>query len=317
MGGGSLRGSIFEPTEANLQACALAIKDGQAVVMPTETVYGLACNGLDPEAVRRVFAIKGRPADNPLIVHVRGISDAQPIVANWPSEAERLARAFWPGPLTMVLPKADCVPSVVTGGLDSVAVRAPSHPVARALLAAVELPLCAPSANPFMGLSPTVADDVAPEIAAEVFAILDGGPCPVGIESSVLDLCHPAAAMLRLGAITKAQIEAVLGRPLAERSAGARRSPGQYPRHYAPRTPLELVEALNDEDAGVTFRPPANATQRQLPSDPGGYARGLYAALHDLDRLGAPLLRLEAPPRTAEWDAVWDRLRRASGAPPG
>lgn len=311
MGGSSLSRQKLAPTDANLRACADALLAGEAVVMPTETVYGLAANALNRDAVLRVFRIKGRPADNPLIVHVLGIDEARDCVATWPPEAQKLAATFWPGPLTLVLPKAVKIPPEVTGGLFSVAVRVPRHKVARALLAAAKVPLCAPSANRFMALSPTTADDVYPEIGDQAFAVLDGGPCEVGIESTVFDVA--SCAVLRPGVITPAQLEAVLGHPLGAPTSVERLSPGQYPRHYAPMTPLELVEELGPEDAGITFGAPQNLRQRQLPRDPTAFAQALYTVLNDLDRLAAPALRVARPPSTKEWEAVWDRLRRALG----
>lgn len=279
--------------------------------MPTETVYGLAADALNPVAVRSVFAAKSRPADNPLIVHVHSVDEVESIAAERPDSMLQLAKAFWPGPLTMVLPKRRDVPSEVTGGGNTVAVRVPAHPVALELLREVGGPICAPSANAFMALSPTRAEDVNPDLPG--FAILDGGPCQIGIESTVLDLTSGQPKLLRKGVITADAIGEVLGlRVETGDGDGEKKSPGNYPRHYAPQTPLVLVDCLAEGQPGLGFEGNFQH-QRTMPREPLAYARELYSALHDLDRLGFETIFVERPPTTPEWAAVWDRLTRASG----
>jgi L-threonylcarbamoyladenylate synthase len=283
--------------------------------MPTETVYGLAADALNPAAVRATFAAKGRPADNPLIVHVLDLEGARRVAREIPEAAAKLAEAFWPGPLTLVLPKRPEVPAEVTAGLDTVAVRVPAHPVARALLKRWDGPLTAPSANLFSGLSPTRPEHLEPRLLEHVALVLDGGACEVGIESTVLDLTVDPPRILRPGGVGRSEIERVLGKPvgLLREQEDAGRSPGTFPRHYSPRTPLVLVDRLSPDQAGLTFSAPQNKGQIQLPADPPQYARRLYDALHTLDKAGFPALHVESPPRGDEWESVWDRLRRAMG----
>lgn len=274
--------------------------------MPTETVYGLAAALWDRDALRATFAAKERPADNPLIVHVAHLEGLDEVVAAWPDIARRLAERFWPGPLTLVLPKRSRVPLEATGGLDTVAVRVPAHPVALRLIDAAGTPLTAPSANPFMGLSPTRAAHVnLPGVAM----VLDGGPCAVGIESTVVDLSGPLPRLLRPGGVSRASIEAVLEGPLKGKG-DVRRAPGDYLRHYAPRTRVRLADRLESGEVGLTFDEPGEG-QVRLPRDPATYGVSMYAALHRLDALGVHEIVVQSPPRTAEWEAVWDRLDRA------
>jgi L-threonylcarbamoyladenylate synthase len=301
--------SIVPPTPENIAAAGLALARGELVGMPTETVYGLAASLWNPEAIRRTFAVKGRPADNPLIVHVAHLEQLEDVVAVWPGTARRLAEKFWPGPLTMVLPKQPDVPKEATGGLDSVAVRVPAHPVALRLIDAAGTPLTAPSANPFMGLSPTRAEHVTVEGLA---MILDGGPCEVGIESTVVDLCGLMPRLLRPGGVSRAEIEETLGIKLLGAEEGVRRAPGSYDRHYAPGTHLRLAETLTSEDAGLTFEEPRNDLQVKMPTAPAAYGVSMYAALHGLDAQNVPEIVVQSPPTTQEWEAVWDRLNRAA-----
>lgn len=306
--------SVFAPTPANIAAAARIIQQGGAVVMPTETVYGLACNALDEAAVAKVYDIKGRPAENPLIVHIASFDQiGQVAVADNPL-VKRLAEAYWPGPLTMVLKKAPGVPRITTAGLDTVAVRVPSHPVARELILAAKLPLAAPSANVFMGLSPTRVEDLDPEIQVEVEVILDGGPCEYGLESTVVDVTGPNPVILRPGSVSRGSIQALLGRPLGEiPPAGPRRSPGLYPRHYAPRALLKLVDGLEGDDCGLTFGEARHGQQVKMPRDPQAYAANLYSALKRLDSEGVEVILVERPPEGPDWEAVNDRLKRACG----
>ncbi len=240
-----------------IRRAAEIIRAGGLVAFPTETVYGLGADALNPEAVRGIFEAKGRPATNPLIVHVEGAEEARRLVLRWPEAAERLARRFWPGPLTLILEKARCVPGIVTAGGPTVAIRAPSHPVARALIRAARTPIAAPSANRSMRLSPTRAEHVIEQLGGRVALVLDGGPTPGGIESTVLDLASETPRVLRPGPIAPSALDVALGRrmsaaagkdksghsaDLPESEPGAVRSPGLMARHYAPRTPLECIE---------------------------------------------------------------------------
>lgn len=280
--------------------------------MPTETVYGLACLATDPEAVEKVFAAKGRPPESPLIVHVSGIEQARQ-VAELDERAVSLILEFWPGPLTLVLPKTPGIPSRVTAGLPTVAVRMPSHPVAQELISRAG-PLAAPSANRFSRLSPTRAEDVDPDLGD--FLVLDGGPCDIGLESTVLDLTG-APRVLRPGQVSAADLEAVLEQPVSVRAMAvdpgeSHSSPGLHLRHYSPRTPVRLVPKLGTTDAGLTFAPAQNDSQVQMPRNPSLYAAQLYAVLADLDRRDLTQILIEEPPRDPEWAAIWDRLQRAA-----
>lgn len=316
--------SILAPTPENIARAADALRAGALVGMPTETVYGLAADALDADAVRRVFAAKGRPADHPLIVHLPSAEHLPQWASSIPKEAVALARAFWPGPLTMILRRAEDVPDAVTGGQDTVGVRVPGHPVALALLAVFDSGIAAPSANRFGRISPTTAQHVVEELGEQVSIVLDGGPCEVGIESTILDLSRNTPVLLRPGAISADAIAAVIGRRprMREEEQGeAPRVSGALAAHYAPRTPLVLVpaERLAEEirRAGRiavlarTSEPQSVFHWRTAPSDPVGYAHDLYASLRDLDALGADLIVVEALPETAEWQAVADRLGRA------
>jgi L-threonylcarbamoyladenylate synthase len=277
--------------------------------MPTETVYGIAADALNPDAVRATFALKNRPPENPLIVHVSSFSQADRVCREIPAQAARLAAQFWPGPLTLVLPKAPCVPNVVTAGLDSVAVRCPAHPVALELLQAFGGPLSAPSANAFTRLSPTLAEDIAPEIRAGLGMVLDGGPCSVGIESTVLDLSGLEPTILRPGNVSRAQLEEALGRALGQ--GIERKAPGMYPKHYAPRTPLHLVDQLQPDQAGLTLGS-TGPNRIVMPLESNKYAAQLYHALAELDKRSLPAIYVELPPETTDWEGVHDRLRKAA-----
>jgi len=301
------------------------LRAGRLVAFPTETVYGLGANALDAEAVARIYAVKRRPATSPLIVHVASIEMAQSLVANWPEIAERLARRFWPGPLTLVLEKQlekpPVVPAVVTAGLPTVGVRMPAHPLALALIRAAGVPLAAPSANRFTELSPTTADHVRRGLGSDVDYILDGGPCSVGIESTVLLLAGPRPTLLRPGGISRTALEAIVG-PVASASeirAGAHPSPGMHPRHYSPRTPLVLVKdgKLPDQTQGIYLQhqhlPSREFVQTiQMPAAAPDYAAVLYEILHQADAGNYNWIAVDPPPNTPEWEAVHDRLRRAA-----
>lgn len=303
----------IEPASpAAVRDAAEALKRGDLVVLPTETVYGLACNALDPAAVAKVFEAKGRPSDNPLIVHIAGPEHLKDVASSWPEIAERLAERFWPGPLTLVLPKKSVVPDVTTAGLDTVAVRVPSHPVARSVIKEAGVPIAAPSANVFTRLSPTCAEDVDPAIAEKAVFVLDGGRCEVGLESTVIDLSGEHPRILRPGGVTRAQVQAVVGRPLGHLPPPSVRSPGMYPRHYAPNAKVVLVERLDDCQPGLTFHEPQTADQIKMPDDPAAYGASLYRALHRLDEKGHSTIYVENPPSHPDWEAVHDRLKKAS-----
>lgn len=278
------------------------LRNGRLVAFPTETVYGLGANALDAAAVRRIFEVKGRPLSNPLIVHVPGIQMARDLAARWPDEADLLARQFWPGPLTIVVPKNAQIPDLVTAGLPSVGLRIPAHPVAQALLEAAGIPVAAPSANRFSQLSPTTAEHVREGIGPGVDFILDGGPCTVGIESTVISLTGAVPRILRPGMVTQPDIEEIIG-PVEV--GGGPESPGQYPRHYSPRTPIVLGDSPR---AGRGMRLGFN----EMPHDAAAYAECLYGVLHDLDREGYDWIAIELPPDTPEWQGIRDRLQRAA-----
>lgn len=309
------------------EEAASILRHGGLVAFPTETVYGLGADAENPEAVARIFAAKGRPANHPLIVHIGHAGLLERWAADIPPSALRLAQHFWPGPLTLILKRSTRVPDAVTGGQDTVGLRVPDHPVALALLAAFGGGIAAPSANRFGRISPTTAQHVRDELGETVDGILDGGPCRVGIESTILDLSGDHPRLLRPGAITAAQIEAVLGEPLAAPSGDVPRSPGTLLSHYAPQTALTLVspDSLqgkikccleNGERVAVLARsaapPLTNCIWQIMPDAPGAYAHELYARLRALDALHVDRLLVEAPPYEAAWRAVRDRLARAA-----
>lgn len=306
---------------------------GGLVAIPTETVYGLAGLALDPAVVSRIFAAKGRPARNPLIVHVADTVAARRLAASWPDSANTIAARFWPGPVTIVVPRRDEVPAIVTAGGPTVAIRCPAHPVARRLLEVLGRPLAAPSANRSMGVSPTTAAHVAASLGTAIDAILDAGPCDRGIESTVIDCSCSPPRILRPGPVGRDAIEEALGGPVA--AAGGEpspvlRSPGLTGRHYAPRATLELDDApaaraldwlARGLRVGIIALPTAdlaslaaakNAVLIRLPGDPAGYARDLYAAIHSLDDAGVDAIVVESPPTGEPWNAIRDRLSRAA-----
>ena len=319
------------PDSAAIEAAAAVLRRGGLVAFPTETVYGLGANALDGAACAGIYTAKGRPGANPLIVHVASVAEAHQVCASWPEKAAKLAERFWPGPLTLVLPKRDCVPDIVTAGGPTVAVRVPAHPVALALLRACALPLAAPSANRSGLLSPTQGKHVLAGLAGRIDLVLDAGPTTGGVESTVLDLAHDPPRLLRPGLVTPAEIEAEIGAiscpaHLTSAEETAMPSPGMLSRHYAPRTPLEClssggaerVNELVDQGARagwVTFgarAAPAGVNVIAIPTEPTAYAARLYAVLHELDAAGLTHIVLELPQDTEEWRTVRDRLRRAA-----
>jgi L-threonylcarbamoyladenylate synthase len=300
----------------SIKEAAAIIRDGGLVAFPTETVYGLGANALDAEAVQKIFEMKGRPETSPLIVHVSSVEMAREIAAEWPPLAEELARQWWPGPLTLVLRKQDSCPANVTAGLPTVGIRMPNHPIALALIEEAGVPIAAPSANRFMGLSPTTADHVKTAFG-DTLQILDGGPCEVGIESTVVAVEGDKLTLLRPGMISLDDIEQISASP-----GGAHPSPGMHARHYSPRTPLILVRGpaeLPDRTGAYVWRVALGPSARsiRMPLDPGPYAAQLYRVLHQLDQENWPWIAVEFPPDAPDWTAIRDRLRRAEGGAAG
>jgi len=307
------------------------LRSGELVAFPTETVYGLGADARNAQAVAKIFAVKGRPADHPLIVHLPLNTKLELWAREVPAAAYALADIFWPGPLTLILKRDPAVPGIVTGGQETVGLRVPDHPVARALLAAFYSGIAAPSANRFGRISPTTVQHVRAELGDRVPLILDGGPCQVGIESTILDLTRGVPIILRPGAIAANDIADILHVQPQVGAAGDESAPrvsGSLPRHYAPRTPMLLVD-LPDLQAEVKARiaqglrlavlsrtaiPIRNNLvywQRSVP-EANTYAHDLYAHLRELDSKDVDLIVVEAPPRSGEWDAVNDRLTRAA-----
>jgi L-threonylcarbamoyladenylate synthase len=343
--------------DAIAQAARL-LEEGKLVAIPTETVYGLAADADNPAAVAAIFSAKGRPSNHPLIVHVARDADLSHWAIDIPPVAQQLIAAFWPGPLTLILKRAPGVDDVITGGQDSIGVRCPSHPVAQALLKLFrggQGGIAAPSANRFGRVSPTTAQHVIDELGepgvGPVSVVLDGGPCEVGIESTIIDLTRldtQGPVLLRPGQISVHQLEKVLGRPLATTDHAAPRVSGSLDAHYAPRTPLALIErealaetmaalrakqrqvvslAIDKEVVQTTALQPeilqteglqSESLDREgvftthMPSDPQAYAQALYAQLRSLDQVGADLILVEQPPKTTAWQGINDRLQRAA-----
>src|SRR5579872_6464070 len=321
------------PAQDGVAEAVAVLRQGGLVAFPTETVYGLGARALDATAVGRIFAAKGRPPRHPLIVHVSGEGDARPLALGWPAAAAFLSCAFWPGPLTLVVDRADRIPGVVTGGGPSVAIRAPAHPVARALLAALGEPIAAPSANRHQSLSPTTAAHVVAQLGGVIDGVLDGGPCAAGIESTVVDVRCIPPVILRPGPIDRDALSRVVpGIVAASPRMGddeQRASPGLARRHYAPRARLLLERtkagavdaaralAADGSRVGLVVYPEDDASSesgallwRALPCDPAGYGRAIYRVLHELDDEGADVIVVLAVPEGEAWRAVADRLER-------
>jgi L-threonylcarbamoyladenylate synthase len=311
----------FGISEEKIQRAAELLRRGRLVAFPTETVYGLGAHALDAEAVARVFEVKGRPRSSPVIVHVSNRDMIGHVASLWPEKARILAEQFWPGPLTLVVPKTPAVPDIVTAGLATVGVRMPAHPVALALIDAAQLPVAAPSANRFTQISPTTAEHVRQSLGDLVDYILDGGPCQVGIESTVLSLADDIPVLLRPGGISRQQIERAIGEIHWARTAqvGVHPAPGMHPRHYSPVTPLYLAQGGRVPQAGQgaylrIYSPPIGNVQEEvsMPNSAAEYAARLYGVLHALDAKGYDWIAVETPPSGVEWEAVLDRLRRAA-----
>jgi len=307
------------------------LRAGDLVVFPTETVYGLGANASDPAAVRKIFQVKGRPTDHPVIVHLDNPRYLHRWVSNMPAAAEKLAARFWPGPLTLILPKAEKVNDIVTGGQDSIGIRVPSHPIAQQLLTAFGGGIAAPSANRFGRLSPTKPEHVRDELGTAIQVILDGGESPIGLESTIVSCLGNEARLLRPGFITRSQLEQVVGK-LAEGGVVPRVS-GDRRLHYAPSTPLAIVAsddleryagefvARQEKVAVLAMRPPLD-TQRNMTwinagKKPDAYAHNLYNHLRTLDSAGCARILVQELPADERWAAILDRLQRASGIEDG
>ena len=306
---------IRAATPARIAEAGRLIAKGGLVAIPTETVYGLACNALDQDALARLYEAKGRPKFNPLIVHVKNTAAARRLAVFTPM-AERLAKAFWPGPLTLVLSRRpDCaVALLATAGLDSIALRAPSHPVAQRILDAAKVPIAAPSANSSGKLSPTTAEHVDRDLGPKLDLILDGGPCPIGLESTVIDARAEPLRMLRPGAITRGQAEAATGGKIANASPGKIESPGRLERHYSPRTPLRLnAKAAKSGEVMIGFGKVAGDFNLSEEGSLTEAAANLYAALHLADARRAKAIAVAPVPARGLGAAINDRLSRAAG----
>ena len=308
----------------DVRRAAEILRAGGLVAFPTETVYGLGADASSAAAVARLYQAKGRPADHPVIVHFASAESAFAWGREIPEAARKLAARFWPGPLTLIVKRSAKAQDFVTGAQDSIGLRVPSHPVAKALLREFGGGVAAPSANLFGKLSPTAAAHVREDFAQQVDLVLDGGTSEVGIESTILDLSGPEPVLLRPGGISKAQLEEVLGAKVEDKNSASPRHSGGLERHYAPRTPAQLVppHALDKEiakrQAAVAVLAFSRPDERvdfwiRMPREPRAYAQRLYAALRELDAARFETILIEMPPQTAEWTAVWDRLTRATG----
>lgn len=315
---------ILEGPEAIAEGVR-ALNAGSVVAFPTETVYGLAADATDPTAVEQVFKLKGRPSSNPLIVHVADTDMAQAVANDWPTTAQQLADAHWPGPLTLVLPKADHIPDIVTANGPTVAIRCPQHPVALALIEAFGQPIVGPSANPSGRVSPTTADHVAAGFPDSDLTIIDGGPCRAGIESTVIDLTSPRPTILRPGILGPSQLAETLGTNVSthtEHPQADPKSPGILGPHYQPRTPVKLTDtaptSLPPDATLITHSRPDAPNTITIPASPAGYAANLYAALHQADAVGVSLILVETPCIPSDpaeihlRDAIMERLNRAA-----
>ena len=319
-------------SDREIEQAVAVLRAGGLVAFPTETVYGLGADASNPVAIKKVFAAKDRPHDHPLIVHIAEAAQLSAWAREIPTAAQHLARKFWPGPLTLVLKRAAGVSDLVTGGQDTIALRAPSHPAAHALLVRFGAGVAAPSANRFGRVSATTAQHVRSEFGATVDCVLDGGAADVGIESTIVDLSGTQPALLRPGWITAPQLEGALGLQLALPAADSPRAPGTLARHYAPQTPLMVLEAdlllelaTSLARQGKRVAVLARSAQQPLlpglnwigaPRDAAGYAHDLYANLRRLDEAGCDAILAEAPPPAPEWFAIRDRLTRAAAGSP-
>ena len=305
-----------------VRRAAQILRAGGLVAFPTETVYGLGADAASEKAVARLYGVKRRPADHPVIVHHESSKAAFAWAREVPEAAKKLAARYWPGPLTLILRRSALAKDFVTGGQDTVGLRVPSHPVARELLEEFGGAIAAPSANRFGLVSPTTVAHVRQDLGKDVDLVLEGGPSEVGIESTILDLSGPQPVLLRPGHISQQELEKILGSAIGEKRASSPRHSGGLERHYAPRTPARLV-APHELDrelakggeriAVLAFSRPDERVELwlRMPREPGAYAQRLYAALRELDAAGCERILVEAPPESPEWSAVRDRLKRA------
>lgn len=310
---------------SEVRRAADILRRGGLVAFPTETVYGLGADAASADAVARLYRVKGRPAEHPVIVHFLCADDAFRWARDVPDAARRLAARFWPGPLTLILKRSEKAQDFVTGGQDNVGLRVPSHPAAQDLLKAFNGAIAAPSANRFGRVSPTTAAHVRDDLGADVDLVLEGGPSEVGIESTIVDLSGGTPVLLRPGRISKAALESALGSEVREKTDTSPRHSGALERHYAPRTPARLVPSyeldkaiarLKEKVAVLAFSRPDERVDYwlRMPRDAEGYARRLYGALRELDTAGCDEILVEAPPDAPDWAAVRDRLTRACRA---
>jgi L-threonylcarbamoyladenylate synthase len=301
-------------SKTEIEQAARIVREGGLVVFPTETVYGLGANALDAGAVRKIYALKGRPETSPLIVHVASIEQAKELAAEWLPEAERLARQYWPGPLTLVVPKKSTIPDEVTARLATVGLRMPRHPAALELLRTAGVPIAVPSANRFTQLSPTTAAHVREAFGTETPFLLDGGACEVGLESTVIAVTREGLEVLRPG---MAHVSDAAVAYTNEDLGTAQRSPGQHRKHYSPKTRVILVSRghLPKDGRGAYLWLDYNAaatSRRRMPAKPEEYAAELYSTLHKLDGQGFDWIAVELPPDLPAWEAIRDRLVRAA-----
>ncbi|MGH8691590.1 MAG: L-threonylcarbamoyladenylate synthase [Burkholderiales bacterium] len=307
---------------AGIRKAAEILRAGGLVAFPTETVYGLGADAGSEKAIARLYAAKRRPAEHPVIIHFASSANAFSWASEVPESARKLAARYWPGPLTLILKRSELAKDFVTGAQDTVGLRVPSHPVAQQLLQEFSKGIAAPSANRFGLVSPTTAAHVREDLGKDVDLVLEGGPSEVGIESTIVDLSGAAPALLRPGHISQGELETIIGEAIHQKTSSSPRHPGGMERHYAPRTPARLVpsHALDKEISGLKERVAVLAFSRpdervatwlRMPREPQAYAQRLYAALRELDTAGCERILVEAPPESAEWTAVRDRLKRA------
>ena len=312
--------TIVQPTQGAYKSAVKKLRDGGVVSFSTETVYGLGCDTFNKEAIAKIYKLKNRPKNNPMIAHIADVSWVDKLCSGWSTKCDQLAEHFWPGPLTIVLPKKEVVPESACGGFETIAIRLPAHPVARELLAQFNGPISAPSANKSGHISPTTAQHVEEDFGGSVL-VIDGGPCETGIESTVISMVD-RPEVLRLGSITVEELSRAIGRACSNNATSQSNSPGTTMRHYAPNTPTamldkELVEAVNNCDCvvlSIHATPEATKKTIQMPPTPKNYAKKLYASLREADSIGAKKIIIESPGKLTGWQAVNDRLCRCCSA---